>query len=127
MKLTPRPHPWFWYIYKIINFHHSFNYVKRDKNLWIETHIKIRWYKKKLKHNHVKQICIGFAWLFPALVIIWLTIVYSMFAPWNYVFAIVWVIFYHLASMYYIIEISDILKIECFSIGEKKKTYKKNK
>ena len=101
--------------------------MKRDEELWIETHIKIRWYKKKLKNNFLKQILIGFAWLSPALVITILAISYQSLTPWNYLLAILWVTLYHFISMYYIIEVSDTVKIECYSIDQKKKTNKKKK
>ena len=127
MKLTPRPHPWFWYIYKMINFSHSFSLVKKDYEQGIETHIKLRWHKKKLRKHPIIRALNWALWLLPAIFAIVFALTFPELTPWNYIFAIAWVIAYHFAAMYYIIEVSDILKIEFFSLEEKKKHKKKNK
>jgi len=134
MKLYPCPHPWFWYIYKMINFSHSFSPVKRDYERGIETHIKLRWQKKRLRKHPLVRALNWALWLLPALLSIVFALAFPELTPWNYIFAILWVIAYHFAAMYYIIEVSDALKIECFSLGEydtekklKKKTHQKKK
>lgn len=64
-------------------------------------------------------------WLFPALLAIIFTIVFPHLAPWNYIFAIAWVTAYHFAAMYYVIELSDMLKVEVLPLETHKKETKK--
>lgn len=119
----------------MINFSHSFSLVKKDYEQGIETHIKLRGQKKRLRKHPLVRACNGALWLLPALLAIVFALAFPELTPWNYVFAILWVIAYHFAAMYYIIEVSDVLKIECFSLGEydedkksgKKKVKKKKK
>ncbi|MCH8518754.1 hypothetical protein LAT59_03265 [Candidatus Gracilibacteria bacterium] len=134
MKLTPRPHPGFWYIYSMINFSHAFTLVKRDYERGIETHIKLRGQKKRLRKHPLVRVLNGALWLLPAVLAIVFALAFPELTPWNYIFAILWVIAYHFAAMYYIIEVSDALKIECFTLDEydaekklKKKTHQKKK
>ena len=119
----------------MINFSHSFSLVKRDYERGIETHIKLRGQKKRLRKHPLVRACNGALWLLPAVLAIVFALAFPEITPWNYVFAILWVIAYHFAAMYYIIEVSDTLKIECFSLSEydqdknsgKKKAKKKKK
>lgn len=117
MKKTTVPHPWFWYIYRLINFSHSFNATHRDREKNIEITLKLRGQKKLRKNPFLRAISWAL-WLSPALLVIILAFIFPILTPWNYIFAIIWVTVYHFAAMYYIIEVWDILKIECYQLDD---------
>ena len=109
MKNIKCNHKNFWEIYKLINFNRVFSDKDWRKfkcsNCWKKCVMKWKWYKK-MKKSYIKSMFTYFLWLFPAIILIYLTAIFVI----NYLCAILLIIFYHLGAMYYIIN-SDRLKI----------------
>ena len=110
MKHTHCTHENFWFLYKMINFSHSFNTSQKCPQCGKSVSLKMKG-EKKVHKNFIMRIFMTFMWMAPVFLIIFFSSYYMESYPWNYVAAIIAVTLYHFAAMYFIIK-GPLLKIE---------------
>lgn len=103
MKHTPCEHESFWFLYKMINFSHSFKVKKKCPHCGKKISIKMQG-EKEVRKNFTMRILMTFFWMAPVFLIIFCSSIYMDSFPWNYIFAVIAVTVYHFAAMYYIIK-----------------------
>lgn len=110
MKHTSCDHENFWFLYKMINFSHSFKTSQKCPDCGKKISLKLRG-EKQMKKNFVMRIFMTFMWMAPVFLILFFSSYYMESFPWNYIFAASAVIVYHFAAMYAIIR-GPLLKLE---------------
>lgn len=110
MKVKNCNHDSFWQLYRVINFSRFSNLdngikYKCDK-CGAKCTLKWKWYMK-MEENIMKKMATYLLWLSPGIILIFLVATLRL----NYLVAILLIIIYHFAAMYYVIN-SGKLKIK---------------
>ena len=110
MKKQKCFHDDFWTVYKMINFSHSFNTEKKCPNCNKKIAVKLKGYKK-VENTPMMHLLSGIFWMMPVFFILALASLYMDAFPYNYIWAVIALIAYHFAAMYYIIK-GPFLKVK---------------
>lgn len=93
----------FWTVYKMINFSHSFDTQKKCETCGKKISVHLRGYKKT-QNTPMMHLLSGVFWMMPVFFILAVASYYMEAFPLNYIVAILMLILYHFAAMYYIIK-----------------------
>lgn len=110
MKHTACDHENFWFLYKMINFSHSFKTTQKCPHCKKQVSLSLRG-QKLLKKNFTLRLLSAIFWLSPVVLIVIISGEYMDIFPWNYVWAVIFITAYHFAAMYYIIK-GPLLKVK---------------
>lgn len=103
-------HDDFWTVYKMINFSHSFDTQQTCEACGKKISVKLRGYKKS-QNTPMMHILSAVFWMAPVFFILAVASYYMESFPLNYIIAILMLIVYHFAAMYYIIK-GPFLKVK---------------